>query len=82
MNDKAVLTAVKEMVEAGGMPTVRQFEEFLRDAGGFSKSVAAAIAGSAAQHLRGEPDGEAIDAASFWEALRNAPIIDLTGAPD
>lgn len=82
MNDKAVVTAVKEMVEAGGMPSVRQFEEFLRDAGGFSKTVAAAIAGTAAPHLRGEPEGEVDEAALFWAAIRNAPVIDLTGEPD
>lgn len=48
--------------------TVREFEEHLRDAG-FSKSLAAAIAGKAAPHLRGEPDVKANDAAAFLKGL-------------
>jgi hypothetical protein len=40
------------------VPTVRQFEELLREAG-FSKSLAAAIATKAAPHLRGDPGEEA-----------------------
>ncbi|KQM37625.1 HK97 family phage prohead protease [Sphingomonas sp. Leaf10] len=61
MNDRAIVTNIKSLVEAGGMPTVRQFEEWLRDSGGFSKSLAAAIAGKAAPHLRGEPEAKAND---------------------
>ncbi len=60
MNDRAVITQIKSLVEAGGMPSVREFEEFLRDAGGFSKSLAAAIAAKATPHLRGEPEAKAI----------------------
>ncbi len=41
-----------------GIITVREFEEFLRDAGGFSKRLAAAIAAKATPCLRGDPDGE------------------------
>ncbi|WP_112383345.1 HK97 family phage prohead protease [Sphingomonas carotinifaciens] len=59
MNERAVITQVKSIVEAGGMPSVREFEEFLRDAGGFSKSLAAAIATKATPHLRGEPEVKA-----------------------
>jgi hypothetical protein len=61
MNERAVVTQIKSIVEAGGMPSVREFEEFLRDAGGFSKSLAAAIAAKATPHLRGEPEAKAID---------------------
>jgi len=61
MNARAVVTQIKSLVEAGGMPSVREFEEFLRDAGGFSKSLAAAIAAKATPHLRGEPEAKAID---------------------
>lgn len=82
MNEKAVVTAVKELLDGGQLPTVRQFEDFLRDAGGFSKTLAAAIAGKAAPHLRGEPEVEADPVAAFWAAMRDAPIIDLTGEPD
>jgi len=76
MNAKAEIFSVKDILEAGNMPTVREFEGLLRDAG-FSKAKAAAIAGTATPHLRGEPDGDPL--AAFWELLRGAPIIDLTG---
>jgi hypothetical protein len=62
MNDRAIVTQVKSLVEAGELPSVREFEEFLRDAGGFSKSLAAAIASKAMPHLRGEPEVKAEDA--------------------
>lgn len=71
MNDRAVITQIKSMVEAGELPTVREFEEFLRDAGGFSKSLAAAIAGKATPHLRGEPEAKAIgELEQFLTGLR------------
>ena len=69
MNDRAVVTSIKSIVEAGGTPTVREFEEFLRDAGGFSKTLAAAIAGKAMPHLRGEPEADP-DGLQFLRALR------------
>jgi len=68
MNDRAVVTQIKSLIEDGGMPSVREFEEFLRDAGGFSKSLAAAIATKAAPHLRGEPEVKA-NPDDFWNAL-------------
>ncbi|WP_260597823.1 HK97 family phage prohead protease [Sphingomonas endolithica] len=68
MNDRAVITQLKSLVEDGGIPSVREFEEFLRDAGGFSKSLAAAIAGKATPHLRGEPEVKATTD-DFWSAL-------------
>lgn len=68
MNDRAVITQIKSLVENGGIPSVREFEEFLRDAGGFSKSLAAAIAAKATPHLRGEPEVKANDD-DFWSAI-------------
>jgi HK97 family phage prohead protease len=59
MNEKSLITSVKDILDGGELPTVRQFEEFLRDAGGFSKTLAAAIAGKAMPHLRGDPDAQA-----------------------
>lgn len=60
MNDEARIADVKSMVEAGRLPTLPEFEKFLREAGGFSKSEAAAIAGNGLTKLlsRGEPGGE------------------------
>jgi len=72
MNEKTLITSVKDILEAGNLPTIREFEEFLRDAGGFSRSLATAIAGKAAPHLRGEPEAKANDAVRFLEALRQA----------
>jgi HK97 family phage prohead protease len=69
-NERARVEAVKHILAAGEVPTVREFEEFLRDAGGFSKSLAAAIAGKAAPHLRGDPDVKAdTELRRFFEAM-------------
>lgn len=68
MNDRAIVTQIKSILDGGEMPTVRQFEDFLRDAGGFSKSLAAAIAAKATPHLRGEPEAKA-DSTAFWSQL-------------
>lgn len=70
-NDKAVVQSIKSILTGGDLPTVRQFEEHLREAG-FSKALATAIAGKAAPHLRGEPEAEADDALAFLNALRGA----------
>lgn len=51
-----VKTAVAQMLKAGQLPSVRDFEDFLREAG-FSKTQAAVIAGHGLGKLhRGEPD--------------------------
>lgn len=67
-NRRARVETVKSILDAGKLPTVREFEEFLRDAG-FSKALATAIAAKATPHLRGEPGGEA-DIRAFLEKLR------------
>lgn len=66
----ARIDSVKAILEGGGLLTVREFEDFLRDAGGFSKSLATAIAAKATPHLRGEPEAKADDALAFLTALR------------
>ena len=71
MNISARVTGVKAILDGGALPTVREFEEHLRDAG-FSKSLAAAIAGKAAPHLRGDPDVQANAKADFLQALLKA----------
>lgn len=49
--------ALRHMLDAGQLPSVKNFEDFLREAG-FSKSQAAAIAVHGLSKLhRGEPDG-------------------------
>jgi HK97 family phage prohead protease len=67
-NRRARVETVKSILDAGKLPSVREFEEFLRDAG-FSKAMATAIAAKATPHLRGEPEAQANDAVRFLEAL-------------
>lgn len=70
MNERTQVLSVKDILDGGELPTVRQFEDFLRDAGGFSKSLAAAIASKAQPLLnRGEPDA-ADELAQFLAGLR------------
>lgn len=62
-NTRATITAVKAASE---IKTIRDFENFLRDAGGFSNSAAKAIASSgfkSAADLRDEDDGEKLRSA-------------------
>lgn len=68
MDLTAKVTTVKAILDGGALPTVREFEEFLRDAG-FSKALATAIASKATPHLRGEPEAKADDAAKFLQRL-------------
>jgi HK97 family phage prohead protease len=67
-NRRATVTGVKGILEAGNLPSLPEFEEFLREAG-FSKSQATAIAGKGLAHLlRSESGGD--QNAAFWAALR------------
>lgn len=69
MNERAVVTGVKGLLEDGQLPTLRQFERHLREAG-FSKTQAVAVANKGlAALLRGEPD-KADDGAAFLAALQ------------
>lgn len=77
-NDRARVEVVKSILDSGALPTVREFEGLLRDAG-FSKAKAEAIAAAASPHLRGEPEGDVDPLAQFWALMRAAPIIDMTG---
>lgn len=67
MNDLAVVTQIKSLIDGGSLPTLSQFEDFLREAG-FSKTQASAIAGKGLSSLlRGEPGSET--AADYVAAL-------------
>ena len=68
-NERARVEVVKSILDAGHLPTVREFEGLLREAG-FSKAKATAIAAAATPHLRGEPEGKADQLAEFLRALR------------
>jgi HK97 family phage prohead protease len=49
-NDDARIDAVKAMIASGNLPTIKEFEQILREAG-FSKSQAAVIANRGLSHL-------------------------------
>jgi hypothetical protein len=53
-NDDARVDSVKSMeriIKGGNLPTLAEFEDFLRDSGGFSKSQATVIAGRGLREL-------------------------------
>jgi len=60
MNDDARVADVKSLLEAGRLPGLPEFEKFLREAGGFSKTQSIAIAGGGLSKLlaRCETEGE------------------------
>lgn len=57
MNVEARVIAVKNLIAAGDMPSPREFEALLRDAAGFSKRKAAALAVACSPLLRGDLAG-------------------------
>ena len=66
-NDLSRIESVKSTLQSGELPTLSEFEKFLREAG-FSKSQATAIAGHGLRHLLGEPAKNAT-------AIKNALTI-------
>lgn len=60
MNDDARVADVKALIEAGRLPSLSEFEKFLCEAAGFSKTQAKAIAGQGLSKLlaRCEAEGE------------------------
>lgn len=70
MNNRTRITGFKDILGGGDLPTVRDFEDYLRDAG-FSRAKATAMAAACTPHLRGEPEAKAIDdLTQFLVALR------------
>lgn len=67
---RAAVDTVKSIVRAGKLPTLPEFEDFLREAGGFSKSEATAIAGKGLSHLLRSESGGDQEALNFLRALR------------
>jgi hypothetical protein len=68
MNPLAGIDAVK----TANITTIREFEDFLRDAGGFSKSQAVAIAGGGWKTLQDRRDsGEADGAKEYLKFLNS-----------
>jgi HK97 family phage prohead protease len=69
MNPRAAVDTVKSYTRDGSLPSLPEFEEFLREAG-FSKTQATAIAGKGLSHLLRSESGGDQNAAQFWAALR------------
>ena len=67
-NEQSLITSVKSKLEEGELPTLPEFEKFLRESG-FSKSQATAIAGKGLRHLLSESEDEKLQAKSISNAL-------------
>lgn len=67
-NEHSLVTSVKSKLEDGELPTLPEFEKFLRESG-FSKSQSVAIAGKGLRHLLSESEGEQLQAKSISNAL-------------
>lgn len=70
-NQRAAIENVKSYTSGGNLPSLPEFEEFLREAG-FSKTQATAIAGKGLAHLLRSESGNAIDPADLARKLRTA----------
>jgi HK97 family phage prohead protease len=57
-NTEANVTSIKSLVASGELPTLAEFEDFLRDAGNFSRSQAKAIAGHGLRGLLEQRDAD------------------------
>lgn len=60
MNARTRILSVKDILGTGELPSVREFEDHLREAG-FSRAKATALAAACTPHLRGDPEAKAID---------------------
>lgn len=67
-NEKSTVMSVKSKLDDGELPSLPEFEKFLRESG-FSKSQATAIAGKGLRHLLSESEDEKLEAKSITNAL-------------
>ena len=67
-NERSVITSVKSKLDEGELPTLPEFEKFLRESG-FSKSQSVAIASKGLRHLLSESEEEIKEAKSISNAL-------------
>lgn len=69
-NDDARITGVKQLkTQAGELPSIKEFEAFLRDAGGFSRGQAKAIAGHGYRALERDAQSDETDAVNSLQSL-------------
>lgn len=67
-NDQALITELKSWTD-GELPSLSQFEKFLREVGQFSNTEAKAIAGNGLSYLLQREAGSSSDEVDFWSAL-------------
>ena len=67
-NERSVITSVKSKLDEGELPTLPEFEKFLRESG-FSKSQSVAIASKGLRPLLSESEEEIKEAKSISNAL-------------
>lgn len=67
-NERSLITSVKSKLDDGEMPTLPEFEKFLRESG-FSKNQATAIASKGLRSLLSESEEEIKEAKSISNAL-------------
>ena len=67
-NDRSLITSVKSKLDDGELPTLPEFEKFLRESG-FSKSQSTAIASKGLRSLLSESEEEIKEAKSISNAL-------------
>lgn len=75
-NDAAQIDSIKSLMNGGGLPTIKEFEELLRDVG-FSRTQAKTVVGHGLVQLLRDVESEktAIDAKSIVdEIFKRAPI--------
>ncbi|WP_033855947.1 HK97 family phage prohead protease, partial [Acinetobacter sp. 25977_6] len=67
-NERSLITSVKSKLDDGELPTLPEFEKFLRESG-FSKNQATAIASKGLRSLLSESEEETKEAKSISNAL-------------
>ena len=67
-NTQTLISDVKSKLEDGELPSLPEFEKFLRESG-FTKSQSVAIAGKGLRHLLSESEDEKVQAKSISNAL-------------
>lgn len=67
-NERSIITSVKSKLDEGELPTLPEFEKFLRESG-FSKSQSVAIASKGLRSLLSESEEEIKEAKSISNAL-------------
>jgi uncharacterized protein len=70
-NTEATITSVKSLLASGDLPSLSEFEDFLREAGNFSRSQAKAIAGHGLRGLLEQRDADSsFDEAKAIESIK------------